>query len=114
MIKLPFSQRFRNEMHSCSSEFDYAATKDEGDCGRPTRQSHRRSNDELSLGMRSSYTIDMVKRALTHQIYLVSGKAPKISSVQLRQEWHHVAFTQPITCLTTLSPVQFVRTSPDA
>ena len=39
----------------------------------------------------SSYTIDMVKRALTHQIYLASGKAPKIPSFQLRQEGRHVA-----------------------
>ena len=62
----------------------------------------------------SSYTIDMVKRALMHQIYLVSGRTPRISSFQLRQEGQHVAFTQPITCLKTLSPVQFVRTVPDA
>ena len=34
----------------------------------------------------SSFTIDMVKRALIHQMYLVSGRAPKSSSFQLRQE----------------------------
>ena len=31
----------------------------------------------------TSYTIDMVKWALLHQIYLTTGKAPRISSFQL-------------------------------
>ena len=66
------------------------------------------------LELDSSFTIDMVKRALTHQIYLVLGRSPKISSFQLRQEGRHIPFTQPITCLKTLSPVQFVRTAPAA
>ena len=62
----------------------------------------------------SSFTIDMVKKALMHQIYLLSGRTPKISSFQLRQEGRHVAYTQPITCLKTFSPVQFARPAPDA
>ena len=66
------------------------------------------------LDCESSFTIDMVKRALIQQIYLVSGRAPKISSFQLRQEGRHVARTQSIMCLKPLSPVQLVRTGPDA
>ena len=66
------------------------------------------------LECHSSYTIDTVKRSLMHHIYLASGRSPRISSLKLQQEGQHTAFTQPITVLKTLSPVQFVRTSLDA
>ncbi|CAE7818544.1 unnamed protein product [Symbiodinium sp. CCMP2592] len=61
----------------------------------------------------ASFTIDSVKWALIDKMYAVLGRNPRISSFQLHQDGRHVEYTQPITVLSTLSRVRFVRTAPD-
>ena len=61
----------------------------------------------------TTFTVDHVKWTLLNQIYLTTGKAPCISSFQLQQEGQHLPYTQQITCLKSLSPLQLVRTAPD-
>ena len=61
----------------------------------------------------TTFTVDHVKWTLLNQIYLTTGKAPCISSFQLQQEGQHLPYTQQITCLKSLSPLQLVRTALD-
>ena len=66
-----------------------------------------------------------IKRAVLNQFYVNTRRLLRvaqlrydtvewfISSFQLRQEGQHLPYTQQITCLKSLSPLQFVRTAPD-
>ena len=75
---------------------------------------YKQSRDAFSpLDCDSTFTVDSVKRTLIHQMYITLGQCQRISSFQLQHGGHHVAFTQPITALSTLLPLQFVRTAPD-
>ncbi len=61
----------------------------------------------------TTFTVDNVKWTLLTQIYSTTGKAARISSFQLQQEGQHLPYTQQITCLKSLSPLQLVRTALD-
>ena len=61
----------------------------------------------------ATFTVDNVKWTLLNQIYSTTGKAARISSFQLPQEGQHLPYTQQITCLKSLSPLQLVRTALD-
>ena len=73
------------------------------------------NNQEMHFQLHcdSTSTVDSVKRTLVHQMYTTLGQCPRISSFQLQQGGRQMAFTQSITTLSTLLPLQFVRTAPD-
>ena len=58
-----------------------------------------------STANHSTDTIDQVKCRLQYLVEDATGRCPKLSSFQLHQASRHVAFTEPITALHTLEPV---------
>ena len=67
----------------------------------------------FSLVCHNSDNVDAVKKILTYRIREVTGHCPHLPSFQLHQNGRHIPFTGPITTLTTLDAVHFVRTAPD-
>ena len=61
----------------------------------------------------NSDNVDAVKKILTYWIREVTGRCPHLPCFQLHQNGRHIPFTEPITSLTTLDAVHFVRTAPD-
>ena len=57
----------------------------------------------IDLTCHSSDSIDHVKKILH----------PQLPCFQLHQSGRHISFTEPITTLRTVEPVQFIRVAPD-
>ena len=67
----------------------------------------------IPLVCHNSDNVDAVKKILAYRIREITGRCPHVPCFQLHQNGRHIPFTEPITALTTLDTVHFVRTAPD-